>query len=117
MFSYLNSPVASSHDVSTHDMTGNNKQFISGLVDNGKITFEVYLAETDGYTITTALGYCKSRMGAGNMDSVYVQWPKTLKQTFTGFVEQIDFTHPVDGPHTAKITIVVSGPVTETHTP
>ena len=105
---------ADAYDASTHDMAGNGKQYISGLIDYGSVTFTVLYNEADLTTATTAIGYALSRMGSGHEDTFYVTEPKGHKVSFNGFVKSFKPRMPVAGLKSAALELQVSGSITET---
>lgn len=106
--------VADAYDASTHDMVGLGKQFMSGLVDYGTVTFDVLYNETDLTTLTSALGYVLSHLGGGIQDTFYVTEPLGHKVQFTGFVKSFKPKLPVAGLKSASLEIQVSGVLSET---
>lgn len=105
---------ADAYDSSTHDMTGIGKQYTSGLIDYGSVTFTVLYNEADLTAPATAIGHALDRMGSGNEDTFYVTEPKGHKVSFKGFVKSFKPRMPVAGLKSAALEIQVSGEITET---
>ena len=105
---------ADAYDSSTHDMTGIGKQYISGLIDYGTVTFTILYNEIDLTNVSTAIGYALSKMGSGNSDQFYVTEPKGHKVAFNGFLKSFKPRLPVAGLKSAALEIQVSGVLTET---
>jgi len=105
---------ADAYDSTTHDETGLGKQFTSGLIDYGTVTFEVLYNEIDLTTLTTAIGLALSHMGGGVSDTFYVTEPKGHSVSFSGFVKSFKPKAPVAGLKSAALEIQVSGNLTET---
>ena len=107
-------PTVTTHDTTAHDTVGNVKTSIPGLVDNGKISFEMFFQDEDLKIVTKALGYVNSRLGGGLTDTFTLFYPDGYKETFTGYVDSLQRTQPLDAPQTIKVSIVVAGAVTAT---
>lgn len=96
-----------STDVSSHDSTGQWREFVAGMKDGGELSLELNYDPAVHGTLFTAVGVEKS-------------WQITLTDsgaatvTFAGFINGFQSQAPYDDKLAATVTIKVSGAVTIT---
>ena len=107
-------PTVKTANTTSHDTTGYVETAIPTMVNNGKITFEMFFNDEDLKIVTKALGYCNSRLGGGLTDTFTLLYVDGYKETFTGFVDSLSRTQPLDGVQTIKVSITIASAVTAT---
>jgi len=80
------------------------RTFIAGLIDGGSIPFTIAQAKTE-----TGIATLESLFSAGTSESWTLTFPDASKWVFTGFVNSIGGSQPLDGLVTISFGIRVDG--------
>jgi len=101
-------------EVSSRDSTGQAKEYLAGMVDNGEVTFDL-VYDPDAVTHSaSASGGLVTLLAAGTLNNFRVSFADSTATTatFAGLVTQFQPTMPLNGAQTASVTIKVSGLIT-----
>lgn len=96
--------------------TSGLRQYISGLIDNGKVKFKLNFDGDDTGHSFTASGALGTIAQSGASKSFRLEFPDAtpVKATFTAFVEEYTADNPLNGASTADCTLQISGAITWT---
>lgn len=97
----------STSDVTNKDSTDRWREFITGLVDAGEVTFNIVF-NPDATTHATLIADLVSQ--TAQAWKILTDTDDTA--TFSGFVTGFTLTAPLDGEHSADLTIKITGAVT-----
>ncbi len=102
-------PARDSVDVTNHDSTAPNREFIAGLLDGGTVTFDANFlpGSTNQRLITTDLFASGDTRTTWSI--VWIDGPTTW--SFSAFVMSFEPTGTVAGKLTASGSLKVAGPV------
>lgn len=96
---------AAMHDITTHDSTGNSKEFLAGLVDGGDV-------EINGAYITSDAGQIKLKTLGGAAQAIVITFSDTKTVSFQGITKSFSTPNPLDDVKKFSATIKVTGAVT-----
>ena len=80
------------------------RTFIAGLIDGGSIPFTIAQAKTE-----TGIATLESLFSAGTSESWTLTFPDGSKWVFTGFVNSIGGSQPLDGLVTISFGVRIDG--------
>lgn len=101
-------------EVSSRDSTGQAKEYLAGMLDEGEVTFDL-VYDPDAQTHSaSASGGLITLMRAGALNNFRVSFADTTATTatFSGLVTGFQPTAPLNGAQTASVTIKISGLIT-----
>lgn len=101
-------------EVTSRDSTGQAKEFLAGLLDNGEVTFDLVYDPDSTTHSASATGGLITLLAAGTQNNFRVSFADSTATTatFAGLVQQFQPTMPLNGAQTASVTIKVSGQIT-----
>lgn len=101
-------------EVTSRDSTGQAKEYLAGLLENGEVTFDL-VYDPDGATHSaSAAGGLITLLAAGTLNNFRVSFADSTATTatFAGLVTGFQPTMPLNGAQTASVTIKISGQIT-----
>lgn len=101
-------------EVTSRDSTGQAKEYLAGLLENGEVTFDVVFDPDTQTHSASASGGLQTLMDSGTLNNFRVSFADTTATTatFAGLVTGFQPTMPLNGAQTASATIKISGQIT-----
>lgn len=96
-------------EVTNHSSASARKEFISGLIDSGEISFPInFLPDNPTHDATTGLQKAKNDRAMRKYQMVF---PDATQAEFSALVTKFSMKAPVSGKLSADVTLKISGPI------
>lgn len=101
-------------EVTNRDSSGQAKEYLAGLLDNGEVTFDLVYDPDQTTHSASASGGLITLLAAGTLNNFRVTFADSTPATatFAGLVTQFQPTLPLNGAQTASVTIKISSTIT-----
>lgn len=101
-------------EVTQRDSTGQAKEYLAGLLENGEVTFDLVYDPDSATHSASAAGGLITLLAAGTLNNFRVSFADSTATTatFAGLVTGFQPTMPLNGAQTASVTIKISGQIT-----
>jgi len=101
-------------EVTSRDSTGQAREFLAGLQDNGEITFDIVYDPDATTHSASASGGLVTLLNSGALNNFRLTFADStpMTATFAGIVTGFQPTTPLNDAQAADVTIKVSGQIT-----